>query len=309
MGSNSFRLLVSQLSDSGLHPLHKNLRTVRLGQGLSQTSILTGEAIARGLAVLTDYKKILEQYQPVSIRACGTAALRIAENRTEFILEAEKILSVPIEIISGEEEAQLALRGTLSAFSNSESDKPFLIIDVGGGSTELIYLAKDNAHPTIQSIAVGAVTLTEKLARQQTAPVDLRPEFKDFFGKIRNARPLSIIATGGTATALAALDLGLKDYDGQIVQGHLLDIVHLDNIFNRLSQISPAERNLLPGLEQGRGDIIVAGIMIYKIILEHAEVQQMTISDSGLLEGIVLSQLPAYKINQATKYPADKDSI
>ena len=201
LGSNSFRLLIGQLSDSGLQPLYRDLQTVRLGKGLSQSSILAQDSIDLALTVLTDYKKKLTQYSPDYIRICGTAALRVAENSAEFILEAEKLLGVQIDVLSGEEEALLALDGALSALGNILSTNPILLIDVGGGSTELIYQSKHDDTPQIKSLSIGAVLLTEIMNHDNIAPNEYLFEITNFLMEICTDIPLQIIGTGGTATS------------------------------------------------------------------------------------------------------------
>lgn len=302
IGSNSFRLLINELEKMRPGPvLAKELYSVRLGQGLAPNGVMSPAAMEKGLAALASFKKKIAQFNPETCRACGTEALRQASNRDIFLKQACEILGMPIDIISGSEEAALALNGML-AFMREPLTDSLLLADVGGGSTELVFLPNAENTKTYRSVSlpVGAVNLTEKFLNRQ--PQNARSEQdtqKHITDILRTAlRELNIpdnnpapqiIGSGGTATALAALDLELTSYDEERVQGHSLPANALENIRQRLAKIPVAKRNLLPGLDQGRGEIILAGIMIYQTLLELAGTPGMLVSDAGLLEGIMLS--------------------
>ena len=309
IGSNTFRLLVARVAGGRLTPLVKELATVRLSHNLTTSRVLAPDAIARALPVLQQFNSILRQWQPRYIRACGTAALRTAGNSVEFLRLAQKTLGMPIEIITGSEEALLSLAGT-TAFMEQQGPNPMLLVDVGGGSTELAYAAEGGGTdpgaeypaPEVSSLTLGVVSLTEGfLHRQLTTPEEtlhmtdhIRKHLVAALQKmtpcLRRSRPM-IIGAGGTATSMAALDLDLESYDEKKVQGHTLIRSRLEGLWQRLVTFTAAERNLLPGLQDGRGEILLAGIRIYQVLLELLNVQQLTISDAGLLEGILLSRL------------------
>ncbi len=309
IGSNTFRLLVARVADNRLTTLAKELATVRLGHNVTTSSILAPEAVARALPVLQQFNGILDRWQPQYVRACGTAALRTAGNSDEFLLLAQKTLGMEIEIITGSEEAVLSLAGA-TAFMEDVGPGPMLLVDVGGGSTEMAYIAErsnvdpgtENPAPEVISLPLGVVSLTEGFLHR---PVTTAEETVQMTEHIRNhltaalqkiapgihqAQPM-MIGTGGTATSMAALDLDLDRYDEQKVQGHTLPRARLTELWQRLVALSATERNLLPGLQDGRGEILLAGIRIYQVLLELLELQQVTISDAGLLEGILLSGL------------------
>lgn len=309
IGSNTFRLLVARSAGGRLTTLVKELATVRLSHNVTASGVLAPDAVARALSVLQHFNSILGQWQPRYIRACGTAALRTAGNSDEFLGLAQQTLGVEIEIITGSEEARLSLAGTL-AFMEQQGPDPLLLVDVGGGSTELAYAAEgswtdagtEGPAPEVASLTLGVVSLTEGfLHRPLTTPEEawqltdhikkhLAAALQKITPSMQQAPPM-IIGTGGTATTMAALDLDLESYDEQKVQGYTLTGSRLAGLWQRLVTFTGAERNLLPGLQDGRGEILLAGIRIYQVLLELLNVHQMTISDAGLLEGILLSRL------------------
>ena len=311
IGSNTFRLLVARVAGGRLTTLVKELATVRLGHNLTTSRVLAPDAVARALPVLQQFNSILDRLQPRYIRACGTAALRTAGNSDEFLRLAQKTLGVPIEIITGSEEALLSLAGT-TAFMEQPGPGPMLLVDVGGGSTELAYAyaakgggtgpGAEYPAPEVSSLTLGVVSLTEGFLHRPITTTEETIHITDHIRKhlaaalrkmtpsIRRSLPM-IIGTGGTATSMAALDLDLESYDEEKVQGHTLTRSRLEGLWQRLVTFTAAERNLLPGLQDGRGEILLAGIRIYQVLLELLNVHRLMISDAGLLEGILLSRL------------------
>jgi exopolyphosphatase/guanosine-5'-triphosphate,3'-diphosphate pyrophosphatase len=310
IGSNTFRLLVARVENDRLTTLDKELATVRLGHNVTTSMVLAPEAIARALPVLQLFNDILNRWQPRHIRVCGTAALRMADNSDEFLRLAQKTLGVPIEIISGSEEAILGLAGA-TAFMEKKGPDPMLLVDVGGGSTEVAFAVEgsrtdpgsDNPAPRIVSLPLGVVSLTEDFLHQPVATAEESAQMTEHIRKqlaaglqkiapvMQRTRPL-LIGNGGSATSMAALDLDLIKYNERKVQGHILSRSRLAELWQRLAILSAAERNLLPGLQDGRGEILLAGIRIYQVLLELLDLQQLKVSDAGLLEGILLSGLP-----------------
>ncbi|MEA2084294.1 MAG: hypothetical protein U9O82_08655 [Thermodesulfobacteriota bacterium] len=303
IGANTFRMLIARVSEGGMEPFVKKIKTIGLGRGLVRENRISRESMDRGLKTLASFRQILDNHKPDAGRACGTEALRSADNSSEFLEKAVQVLGIEIEVIGGQDEALLSLSGVLSRMTDREG-QPMLLVDVGGGSTEFIYYQDREKKPNIRSLPIGAVGLTESFfyqplpastevdsltgyIRKTLAPVS-RMLHRDHLRDLSTAFP-EIVAAGGTATSLAALDLGLETYKGFLVQGHVLTESSLERIINEISLLSPGERNFLPGLDKGRGDIILAGAMIYKVLLEMNDVHHITVSDAGLLEGIVYS--------------------
>ena len=291
LGSNTFRLLVATCSAGTVQVLDKKLVTVGLGQGLKEDHLQV-RAMEKGFQALRIFRKILDHYQPQSIRVCGTEALRQAENKSLFLQNAEEILQSKIEIISGEEEAKLSLAGALSGYMEPLSST-FLLVDVGGGSTEFIVADTSTGQTRIKSMGLGVIGLTEKYI---TAPqpdiaamdIMLAETIANAFEKLPST---DIIGCGGTATSMAALDLNLASYNEVRVHGHILQRNSLEELWDKLIVLPANERNALPCLGEGRGEILPAGVRIYQVLLKLMGQDRMRVSDTGLLEGILLSSI------------------
>ncbi|MDF1577710.1 MAG: hypothetical protein RQ753_00820 [Desulfurivibrionaceae bacterium] len=296
LGSNTFRLLIGGFTGDKPSVLLKRNITVGLGQGLSARGRLNGAAIGKGLAALRAFKAELDRYRPDCCRCCGTEALRRADNAGVFLAEAAKILGVGIEVIDGAEEGFLSYRGVLASLVGTAVEFPLLIIDVGAASTELIYGAGDMRPPFSVSLPGGAGLFTELASRggRQEAFALFTIGLKRFWADCPpESEKISVVATGGTATTMAMLDLGLDHYQPKKIEGHALSGTAIARIYKELHALPIATRKFLPGLEEGRSAIILAGIEIYQEILATIEVDGMIISDSGLLEGIMMSCLEA----------------
>ncbi|MFZ5775105.1 MAG: exopolyphosphatase [Thermodesulfobacteriota bacterium] len=289
LGTNSFRLLVARVEDGRIAPLAKELASVRLGQGLAGSGELAAEAMARGLAALRGFAAIMTRYQPERLRACGTHALRVAGNRDAFLQEAANILGAPVEVVEPAEEAGLSLGGAQHFLGQKVS---VLLADVGGGSSELVW--RDD-RGTVQSVSipVGAVSLTERYLPDPgpASPEALAALRQGIAGPLAGLAlpPLPLVGSGGTATACAALDLELAAYDAALVQGYRLPHPRLAALIRRLAGLDRSARCRLPGLDQGRGEIVLAGALIYEQLLLRTGQELLTVSDAGLLEGILLS--------------------
>jgi exopolyphosphatase/guanosine-5'-triphosphate,3'-diphosphate pyrophosphatase len=291
LGSNSFRLLIARISDRKILPISKRLVTVRLGQGLCSSDQLNPEAMARGLAALEEFRAEMSHHTIDLYRCCGTAALRKAANASSFLSRAAEILGLAVDILSGEQEALLSSNGALQAIT-APPPLPLVVADVGGSSTEMSYLTDPGSPLLTTSIPIGAAAFKELGEKGSAARVkeQLARELTTFVDRARiSPGQTTIIATGGTATSLATLDLGLASYDEQKVHGHRLGSKDLDHLAEELGALADNELYCLPGMEPGRGNILPAGLEIYQEIIATIAVDGMIVSDAGLLEGIALS--------------------
>ena len=307
IGSNTFRLLAAKFEEGNLIPIVKKLITVRLSENLAATNMLSDDALKRALSALGQFAEILNRVHPQHVRVCGTAALRLADNSDYFLDLARKTLGHPLEIISGEQEALLSLQGSLTRLQ-MQTKEPVLLTDVGGGSTELVYVekipatetCKNDLQPTTTSITLGVVGLTETFLSKSIPSHEeierLTTHIQDHLtaGLKKTSAPLKskpsiIVGSGGTATSMAALDLGLTEYNEEKVQNHSISEERMEKLWQQLTKLTVEERNNLPGLGEGRGEIIVAGIRIYQVLLKLFKLDHMVVSDAGLLEGIALS--------------------
>ena len=294
IGSNSFRLLVAEVYDGRLHPLAHDLVTVRLGEGLGASGLLLPAAMMRGESALARFAGKIAPYPLDSVRACATHAVRMAANREEFLQRAEALIGVRVEVLSGEEEARLALSGALSGLPEEQHRYPLVLVDVGGGSSEIILRATPGSEPRVISLPLGAVGLSEEFGAdlapmRKKIQAALAPALRSIAeGKMVDQGSL-LVASGGTATSLAALGLGLDRYDALRVQNYHLGPARLQTLVARLISLSPGERNGLPALAEGRGEIIVAGAMVLQEVQLALASRSLLVSDAGLLEGILLS--------------------
>ena len=276
LGTNTTRLLVADVADGRLDELHRETRITRLGEGVDARKRLLPVPIARVRNVLTDYRRVAEQLGVERTLAVATSAVRDAENGEAFLGEIEWSYGFTAQVVSGDEEAQLTRRGV-------QPQPHALVLDIGGGSTELIL---DDFHV---SLPVGSVRFTERhgedIARikQQTAVA------------LPQLEPHAAIGTAGTVTTLAALDLGLQAYDRERVDGHRLTRDAAEAQLNRLAALPLDERRRVPALEPERAPVIVAGGAILLAVLEHYGLPEITVSERDILDGIALAaaELPA----------------
>jgi exopolyphosphatase/guanosine-5'-triphosphate,3'-diphosphate pyrophosphatase len=308
LGSNSFRLLIKRYHKSAGHwqgeQIASDMHTVRLGEGLQQTGYLSEQAMARGLTACRIFSKLLSKYTPTVTalrprsyaRVCGTEALRVASNNMDFIAAAQKILGLPIEILTPEGEAKLTIQGCTED-SGNDKHKAILLVDAGGCSTEIILINGTDA-PVIRSLPIGALSVTEKfITNMPESAAELKkltsylhkvisPTLQDFLAMSKPGYELRLMAAGGTATTMAALDLDLHTYQASLIQGHQITGSGVQKMAADIAKLPLAERLKLPGLAK-RGSIFLAGIKIYQTIMAIGGFDSITISASGLLEGML----------------------
>lgn len=287
IGTNTIRCLVARSSGDVLEPLKVFRRITRLGKGLSRNRRLLSGPVDMTLRALEDFSRELGNRNVARAWAVGTSALRDAPNGAVILEKAEDVLGFPLEVISGEEEAHLTALGVQGGIGRINDG---MVIDIGGGSTEAIRIISG----TIQwwrSMPVGVVHLTEACLRSDPP---LPEEIRRMRRKVeRFVRELpsggkTLAATAGTPTTLAALDLGIDEYDPTLVNGHVLSLDRISELTDALIRMKIVERSGLPGMEEGREDLIPAGSMIVRQLMKHWGMLKMTVSDWGLLEGVAM---------------------
>jgi exopolyphosphatase/guanosine-5'-triphosphate,3'-diphosphate pyrophosphatase len=309
LGTNSFRMLIADIDGWRFTPIKTVLCTVRLGEQFSDNKLTTA-AVERGVAAVAAFRQQLDDYPDIQIIACGSAVFRQAKNSHDFRTRAEAILGAKIQVLTAAQEAYLSRLGCLSSLTCQ--DEYVITIDAGGGSTELSFAPHNTSTERLAvncssiSIPVGAVSLTERFlktaVRTEANIKKLRKSARQLIGTEldnwqnslnsnfgRAGVTPTLIASGGTATALACLDLKLYEYDAAKVQGHLLHRKAMDTLLQKLTNLSPAQANALPGLDNRRGEIIIAGLVVLEIIIDFWQCKHLLVSDSGLLEGILLA--------------------
>ena len=295
IGSNSFRLLIGTLN-SHISVIKKELVTVRLAEGMSRSGLINENALDRATKALHLFLSHIDKFSVAGIRVCGTEALRRAKNNHTLCRLVQRILNTSLQIIDGTEEASLTQKGVFHGLPSWRT-KNSLIVDVGGGSTESIYSHLQEFPP--QSLPLGALTVTEQffdsepisLIQIKQATIHIQERMLSAIAPLAKFTP-HVIGSGGTATSLSSLNLGLSEYNGKRVHDSYISQPALVSLFKSLTQLSYRERCLLPGLDEGRGKIILGGALIYCVLMDILKTTQLHISDYGLLEGIFLSLFP-----------------
>ena len=290
-GTNSTRLLVADESGTTVERL---MRITRLGQGVDATGRLAPEAVARTVAVLEEYRKVLDRHGVERVRMTATSAARDASNRDDFFAAATAAVGVAPELLGGDEEARLSFLGATSELD--PDDGPFLVADIGGGSTEF---AVGTTEPEgVLSTDIGCVRITEKfLHSDPPAPEELSQAFDVVRGHLDDvARVIPSVADvrrfvglAGTVTTMAAVELGLADYDRDRIHHFVLSRAAAEDVFRTLATESRRQRLYNPGLEEARADVIVGGAVIVTAIMRYFDFAECLVSEADILDGLVLS--------------------
>lgn len=290
-GTNTARLLIAECSPAGITPVRVEREVVRLGGGFTDEFGLSSEARERGLACLHRFSEIITEFGVRQVRASATSAVRDAVNGSEFVDEVLKETGIKLVVIDGDSEARLTLKGVLSGLDSENGT--LVVLDVGGGSTE--FTVSSHGSPVfIKSMPIGVVRLTEGFSTR-TEMVDRVRSVIDQLEKdlisagIIVSGDYVLVGTAGTATTIAAIKLEMVDYDYRKVNNYLVSRGDIAEIFERLSQLNPQERLAIKGLEKGREDLIIAGMVIITSIMDKFGFNSLKVSDFGLLEGLALS--------------------
>jgi exopolyphosphatase/guanosine-5'-triphosphate,3'-diphosphate pyrophosphatase len=292
VGTNTTLLLVARATPT-IEVLDERAEITRLGRGIGTGGELAAEGIARTLAVLRDYADVARR-QRADIAAIGTEALRRARNAPDFLLPAAEILGTPIQVIDGAREAALTFRAVLSSFADA-SDGRLVVVDIGGGSTEIVVAAAGRVASEI-SIGIGSVRLTERFVHHDPATADdiaaTRRAVGEALAAVRfPAAPLTLIGVAGTVTTLAAMAQSLSTYDPARVHGYELSRGELHRQIDRLAAADQRERERMPGLDPKRADVILAGALILDCVAELAGATHVRVSDRGIRWGLLYELL------------------
>ena len=279
-GTNSTRLLVADVEDGHVHELHRETRITRLGEGVDERRRLLPAPVARVRNVLADYRRIAELLGVERALLVATSAVRDAENGEAFLGEIEWSYGFTTRLVSGDEEAQLTVRGIAS---DRELDATTLVLDIGGGSTEL--MLGDARH----SVDVGSVRLTERFDD------DVEAAAAAARAVLPRLEPHAAVGVAGTITTIAALDLDLPEYDRERVHGHVLARAAAERQLERLASITLEERRALPAMDPERAPVIVGGAVILVEVLRTYDLGAIEVSERDILDGIALdaAELPA----------------
>ena len=294
IGTNSTRLLIGDVHDEGVHELDRRSQVTRLGDGVDATGKLSDESMQRVFATLDAYREAIEEQECEARVAVLTSAVRDAANGSVFTDEVRERYGFEARTIDGEEEAQLTFRGA-TAGRAGDRDAALLVIDVGGGSTELV-VGEDHDVSFHVSTQTGVVRQSERhLASDPPAPHELQAlaaEVREIVeGSVPDAVRGSVVeavGVAGTATSSAAIELELDPYDPNRVQGHVLELGSCELLLARLAAMSLAERREVVGLHPDRAPTIVAGVAILIEVLRAFGLEQMEVSEHDLMWGAAL---------------------
>ncbi len=298
IGTNSVRLLVADaagLAHAGrLVPVERLMRITRLGQDVDATHRLADDAIDRTVTVLREYRAVMDDLGVTRARATATSAARDATNREQFFAAGRDALGgVPLELLPGEEEARLSFLGATSGVTDPP---PYLVVDIGGGSTE--FIVGTDGPDALVSVDMGCVRLTEQFVHSDPPAPDelsalvsavrdhLADVARDVPG-VRDAR--TVIGLAGTVTTIAAIEMGLPEYDAEKIHHFRLDRRAAEDVFRTLATETIEQRRHNPGLEPGRVDVIVAGAAILVTIMRTFDVAELVVSEADILDGLVRS--------------------
>ena len=294
IGTLTCRLLIADLTPG--HPLRElrsERRILRLGEGVDHTKRLSVPAMDRVIQCLREWKRVIDSHHITACIAVATSAVRDAENRDEFLERVTREAGFDVEVILGEEEARRTLLGIRSGLPVGVTD--ILALDIGGGSTEFI-LDRQGQKPIIRSIDMGVVRLCERLLRHDP-PTDeevslarewVIRETKAAVAGLGDYRGATFVGTAGTITSLAAMAQKLLTYEPARIHNYQLELETIRELEQILLSRTKAERVGLPGLEKNREEVIVAGAIIIRMIMETLNQKECVVSDLGLREGVLI---------------------
>ncbi len=295
IGSNTLRLLIAEKVAKGpITPARVERRITRLGEQFLPSKILQVRAMARSIAALREFAGLLAGHGARDYLAGATAVVREARNGAEFLRRVEEAAGISVRVLSGAEEAELALQGAASVIPSG--DAPLALFDIGGGSTEVIrQAAGNNRGAESVSLPIGVLHLTETFLRDDPPGIDACNRLARHVRGVLEAvhfsgstEGLLWIGTAGTVTTLAAMYLELERYEPVRINGVVLERSWLVDLWNRLATTPMAARRGIVGLEPGREDIILAGALVTVELMDTFRFSQVTVSDAGLLEGLFL---------------------
>ena len=289
VGTHTTRLLIVFLRNDRLEPILKKRVVTKLGFYFN-SGYLADKGINSLIDTLSQYAQDMKRHEVNNYQAVATAVLREAKNAEELINLIRDKTGIEIKIISGQSEAELTAKGVLSTLEIPK--KSSLIVDIGGGSTELIW---ESDKKKVVSLALGATHLTQSFLKHDPP---LNQEIKEAFCKAKEViqasnfpSPVFLVGTAGSISTLAALDLKMTVYQPHLINGHILTKNSIETIFSTLCSMNAQQRLTLPGLEPGREEIILGGTIIALSLLEVFHQDRMIVSEGGLLEGVLVDYL------------------
>ena len=299
VGSNTIRLLIGEIKDNRLIDVFSERKITRLGNGILETKRLQDRNIDASIAVLREFSSLIAKHGVTYAKAVATSALREADNSDVFMRKVFDDTGISIQVISGEKEAGLILKGILLSLPDSlyNAHRSLLIVDIGGGSTEWI-LYKDRRPINIVSIPIGVIKLAGNFIKSDPVSEDdiaaLNNEIVSCLDILNIGlgqqieKDTRFIGTAGTFTTIASVDMGLETYSREKIHLHVVSLDRLRGMSKKLLRLPMYEREKVRGLEPERADLIIPGIQFTIKVMDFFKFNELTISDYGLLEGVLL---------------------
>jgi exopolyphosphatase/guanosine-5'-triphosphate,3'-diphosphate pyrophosphatase len=302
-GTNSIRLLIADVTDDGLVDVDRRMLVVRLGLGVDATGRLAPEALERTFAAPRTYAEAISAAGVDRVRFVATSATRDAENAEEFRTGIAAILGVEPEVITGEQEAALSFAGAtsgLSAATDADLARPYLVVDVGGGSTEFVLGDVVDGHATVlasRSVDVGCVRMRERrlhsdpatAAEIEAASADIEAAISQAAEVVPILEARSLIGVAGTVTTIAAIALGLETYDPEAIHGSIVPAGTVHDIAARMLSSTREQREAIGVMHPGRVDVIGAGALVVARIVARLGGLDLIASEHDILDGIAAS--------------------
>ena len=297
-GTNSIRLLISDIdtSTNTATDVVREMRIVRLGEGVDKSNAFSPRALERTFKAVDEYEKLLVKHNVEHVRFVATSATRDAQNKAMFIKGVIDRLRIVPEVIAGVEEAALSFDGATRSLRQKHS-APFLVIDLGGGSTELVIGDKE---PTgAYSMDVGCVRMTERhtpggnptKAQEEAIRTDVRNALKVAATKVDWKKAQTVVGVAGTVTTVAAHVLNLKTYDPEVLHGAIITAEQISQTAQDFISLTPAQRGALPYMHEGRIEVITAGSIVLDEVMKGIGAKNLIASERDILDGVTWSQV------------------
>ena len=298
-GTNSIRLLIAEENPgaSAFTEISRKMSIVKLGEGVDRNKAFLPDAISRTLAALKIFAADIAEAKVEQVRFCATSATRDAQNRDEFLIPVAQILGITPEVISGEEEARLSFKGATQGLDKTSG--PFLVVDIGGGSTEFVF--GSDYVDAARSVNIGCVRMSERHFKNDPptqSEIDFaRADIKNAIAQAAEVVPIksakTLVAVAGTATTVAAAALNLAKYDSDLIHLAKISAIETRRVSDWLLSLTRQERVDLGYMHPGRVDVIAAGSLVLAEIIEATGLTSFVASENDILDGMVWSMLNA----------------
>ncbi|MCW6005348.1 Ppx/GppA family phosphatase [Micromonospora sp. CPCC 205371] len=291
-GTNSIRLLIASLEPAGLVDVVRRMEIVRLGQGVDRTGRLAPEALERTRVALASYAAQIAEHGVSLVRMVATSATRDASNADDFRVMVKETLGVEPEVVTGDEEARLSFTGAVRGLS---AEAPYLVVDIGGGSTE--FVVGTSTVDSATSVDTGCVRMTERplhttppgLEETAAATADITAAVDRALAAVDGTRAATLVGLAGSVTTVAAIALGLTSYQSERIHHSRISYEDVAAVTARMLESTTEQRLAIPVMHPGRADVIAAGALVLRTIMDRAGMASVVASEHDILDGIAWS--------------------